>query len=220
MSSAPAVLPKPRLRGVFHEFGFYVAVALAIPLVLTADPGRARLSAIVFSTCVALCFGASALYHRPTWPPAVRVRLAGLDHAGVYLLIAGTYTPFGLLVFSPDWAIPVLATVWTGAASAITLKLCWPRVPKRVSAAIGITLGWVGAAAITQLLKLEAAGIALVLAGGVLYTLGAVTYARKRPNPNPRVFGYHEVFHLFTLAAVSCQYAAIAFYVLPQSAAR
>lgn len=217
MSVQSSILVKPKLRGVFHEMGFYAALALAIPLVVTASPGRARISAIVFSTCVALCFGVSALYHRPTWSPNVRSWLARLDHAGVYLLIAGTYTPFGLLVLSPDWAIPVLAVVWAGVAAAITLKLCWPKVPKRVSASIGVCLGWVGVVAISQLLKLPSAGLALVLIGGVLYTLGAITYARKRPNPSPRILGYHEVFHLFTLAAASCQYAAIAFYVLPRA---
>jgi len=216
MTAAPPVRVKPRLRGVFHELGFYVALVLAFPLVLTAEPGRARLSAIVFSSCLAVCFGASALYHRPTWTPRVRSWLARLDHAGVFLLIAGTYTPFGLLVLSTGWAIPVLTIVWTGVAIAIALKLCWPAVPKRVSAAIGIVLGWVGVAAVSQLLKLPDAAIVLVLLGGVAYTLGAVAYARRRPDPIPAVFGYHEVFHVLTLIAAGCDYAAIAFYVLPR----
>src|SRR5258707_15288798 len=110
---------KPRLRGVIHELGFFAAVGLGVPLVLTAHPGKARIAAIVFALCVAGCFGASALYHRPTWQPNVRGWLARLDHAGVYLLIAGTYTPFGLLVLSRDWAIPVLSIVWTGSLIAI-----------------------------------------------------------------------------------------------------
>jgi hemolysin III len=214
--TAGTLLVKPKLRGVFHELGFYAAIVLAVPLIVTAEPGRARVSAIVFSTCVALCFGASALYHRPTWKPRVRSWLARLDHAGVYLLIAGTYTPFGLLVLSRDWAIPVLAIIWTGVAAAIALKMCWPDVPKQVSAAIGVALGWVGVVAFSQLLKLPAAGLALLLIGGVAYTVGAITYARRRPNPVPGVLGYHEVFHLLTLVAAGCQYAAIAFYVLPR----
>jgi hemolysin III len=209
-------LVKPRLRGVFHELGFYVAVGLAVPLVLSAEPGRARLSAIVFASCVIFCFGASALYHRPHWHQQARGRLARLDHAGIYALIAGTYTPFGLLVLSRDWAIPVLAVVWTGVVVAIVLKVCWPGVPKRVSAAIGITLGWVGVVAFSQLLKLPAVAVALVLLGGVAYTVGAIVYARRRPNPFPGVLGYHEVFHLLTLVAAGCQYGAIAFYVLPR----
>jgi hemolysin III len=216
MTTAPPGRVKPRLRGVFHELGFYVAVVLAFPLVFTAEPGKARISAIVFSTCLIGCFGASALYHRPTWTPRVRSWLARLDHAGLYLLIAGTYTPFGLLVLSRNWAIPVLAIVWAGATIAIALKLCWPDVPKRVSAGIGVALGWVGVAAVSQLLKLPAPALALIFLGGLTYTVGAVAYARKRPDPIPLVFGYHEVFHVLTLVAAACDYAAIAFYVLPR----
>ena len=215
MALVPA-LGKPRLRGVFHEFGFYVALGLGIPLALTADPGRARLSAIVFAACVALCFGASALYHRPTWSPPVRSRLARVDHAGVYLLIAGTYTPFGLLVLSTGWAVPVLTVVWAGVATAILLKVFWSSQPKQVSAAIGLTLGWVGVIAFSQLLKLPMPGLLLVVLGGIAYSLGALAYAFRRPNPIPGVLGYHEVFHVLTLFAVGCQYAAIAFYVLPR----
>jgi hemolysin III len=215
MALAPALV-KPRLRGVFHEFGFYVALGLGIPLALTAEPGRARLSAVVFAACVALCFGASALYHRPTWSPPVRSRLARLDHAGIYLLIAGTYTPFGLLVFSTGWAVPVLTVVWAGVATAILLKVFWSTQPKQVSAAIGLTLGWVGVIAFSQLLKLPMPGLALVVLGGIAYSLGALAYAFRRPNPIPGVLGYHEVFHVLTLFAVGCQYAAIAFYVLPR----
>src|ERR1700710_1325421 len=116
---------KPKLRGVFHEVAFYVAVAAGVVLVVTAEPGRARLSAVVFASCFAACFGFRALYPRPTWQPRARSWLARLDHAGIYLLIAGTYTPFGLLVLSRSWAIPVLAVVWSGAAVAILLKLFW-----------------------------------------------------------------------------------------------
>src|SRR5919108_1999448 len=144
---------KPRLRGVIHEVAFFIALALAIPLVATAPPGRARVAAAVFATCVPVCFGASALYHRPTWSPRVRSWLARLDHAGVYLLIAGTYTPFGLLVLSARWAVPVLAVVWGGALAAILLKLFWAGTPKWASAAIGLSLGWTGVAAVGQLVK-------------------------------------------------------------------
>jgi hemolysin III len=216
VSAAPQALVKPRLRGVFHEFGFYVALALAFPLVLTSEGGLARLSAIVFSVCLVICFGVSALYHRPTWSPTIRSWLARADHAGVYLLIAGTYTPFGLLVLSPGWAIPVLSIIWTGVLAAIILKFSWPTVPKRVSAGIGIALGWVGVVAFSQLMKLPAIALVLVVLGGVAYTLGGVAYARQRPNPIPNVLGYHEVFHLLTLVAAGLQYAAIAFYVLPR----
>jgi hemolysin III len=207
---------KPRLRGVFHELAFYAAVGLGIALVLTASPGRARVAAIVFASCVAACFGFSALYHRPTWSPRARSWLARLDHAGIYLLIAGTYTPLGLLVLSHGWAVGVLAIVWTGAGAAILLKLCWPGTPKKLSAAIGLALGWVAVTAASELLKLPLPGLFLLVAGGLAYSVGAVVYARRKPDPIPHILGYHEVFHLLTLVAAACQYAAIAFYVLPR----
>ena len=216
MSSAlPRV--KPKLRGVFHELGFYAAIGLGVPLVLTAEDGRAKVAALVFACCLAGCFGASALYHRPMWTPGVRSWLARLDHAGIYLLIAGTYTPFGLLVMSEGWAVPVLSVVWAGALAAIMLKLFWVRAPKWLSAALGLTLGWVGVVAISQLLKVELVGLLLVVAGGLLYSAGAIVYARRRPDPAPSVFGYHELFHVLTLAGAGCQLAAIAFFVLPRA---
>ncbi|HEX6490640.1 MAG TPA: hemolysin III family protein [Gaiellaceae bacterium] len=214
MSAVASV--KPKLRGVFHELGFYLALGLGIAIVVTAEPGRARIAATIFAASVAGCFGASALYHRPTWRPRVRSWLARLDHAGVYLLIAGTYTPFGLLVLSPGWAVAVLSIVWSATLAAIALKLFWVRMPKWLSAAIGIAIGWVAVVALPQLARLNLAGLLLVLAGGLLYTAGAVIYARRRPDPLPHTFGYHELFHVLTLAAAGCQYASIAFFVLPR----
>jgi hemolysin III len=213
----PTLLVKPRLRGIFHEIGFYAFSALGVVLVVTAEPGRARLAGAIFAASVAVCFGASALYHRPTWRPRARSWLARLDHAGIYLLIAGSYAPFGLIVMSEGWAVPILAIVWTGAFLAIVLKLFWVRAPKWLSAAIGLSLGWVGAAAFSQLLKLPVLPFALVMACGAFYTAGAIVYARRRPDPAPRVFGYHELFHVLTIAAVACEYAAVAFYVLPSA---
>ena len=216
VESAPQLV-KPKLRGVFHELGFYAAVVVGAVMVVTADPGRARVAATIFASCVVACFGASAVYHRPTWRPRARSWLARLDHAGIYLLIAGSYAPFGLIVMSKGWAIPILAIIWSGAFLAIVLKLCWVRAPKWLSAAIGLTLGWVGAVAFPQLLKLSLAAILLVVASGLLYTLGAVVYARRRPNPRPQVFGYHELFHVLVVAAVACEYVVVAFYVLPRA---
>jgi hemolysin III len=210
-------LVKPKLRGVFHEIGFYVAAAIGVVMVVTADPGRARAAGAIFAACVAACFGASAVYHRPTWRPRARAWLARLDHAGIYLLIAGSYAPFGLIVMSKSWAIPVLAIVWGGALVAILFKLFWVRAPKWLSAVFGLTLGWVGAAAFPQLLQLPLAAILLISATGALFTAGAVIYARRRPDPYPRVFGYHELFHVLTVAAVACEYVVVAFYVLPRA---
>jgi hemolysin III len=216
VETAPRLV-KPRLRGVFHELGFYAAAVAGVLMVVTAEPGRARASAAIFASCVVACFGASAVYHRPTWRPRARAWLARLDHAGIYLLIAGSYAPFGLIVMSKGWAIPILAIIWGGALLAIVLKLCWVRAPKWLSAAIGLTLGWVGAVAFPQLLKLSLAAILLVAASGLLYTAGAIVYARRRPDPRPLVFGYHEVFHVLVVAAVACEYVVVAFYVLPRA---
>ena len=211
------VRSKPRLRGVFHEWGFYAALAVGPAAIVTADPGRGRAAAAIFSACVAACFGASALYHRPNWKPRARAWLARLDHAGVYLLIAGSYAPFGLLVLSAGWAVPVLAVVWGGALLAILLKLFWVRSPKWVSATLGLALGWAGAAAFSQLLKLPPAALALVVVAGLLYTAGAVVYVLRRPDPAPDVFGYHELFHVLTVAAVAVEYVAVVFFVLPRA---
>src|SRR3954454_22982119 len=199
---------KPRLRGVFHEAACYVAIGLGLALVLTAEPGRARVSATVFASCTVACFGFSALYHRPTWQPRARSWLARLGYAGIYLLIAGTYTPFGLLVLSRTWAVFVLSIVWSGAFLAILLKLFWPATPKKLSAAIALALGWVAAVAFTQLLKLPAPGLILLIGGGIFYSVGAVVYARRRPDPLPGILGYHELLHLLTRLAAGCPDAA------------
>jgi hemolysin III len=216
-ATTAAARAKPKLRGLFHEVGFYASLVLGAALVLTAEPGRARAAAIVFASCVAACFGASALYHRPTWTPTLRARLARLDHAGIYLLIAGTYTPFGLIVMSTEWAVPILSLVWSGAFAAILIKVFWVRAPKWLSAAIAVALGWSGVVAFHELLVLPVAGLALLLAGGVFYTMGAIVYVRRSPDPIPHAFGYHEVFHLLTIAAAGCQYASIAFFVVPRA---
>ena len=208
---------KPRLRGIPHELGFYVALVAGAALVATADAGRARVASIVFSSSLAACLGASALYHRPTWTTSVRAWLARLDHAGLYLLIAGTYTPFALIVMSRGWAISVLSVVWGGTLVATTTKFVWVGAPKWVSAAIGLTLGWSGVVAVRELLVIPAPGLVLVFAGAVFYTAGAIVYVRRAPDPVPDVFGYHELFHVLTLAAAACHYIAIAFFVLPRA---
>jgi hemolysin III len=162
-------------------------------------------------------FGASALYHTVTWTEAKRRWLRRLDHAGIYALIAGTYTPVGLLVLNGNWRLAVLGIVWIGAASAIALKFLWVDGPKWLSAAIGVALGWIAVVVFPQILdRVGIAGSLLVLAGGLAYTAGAVVYALRRPDPLPTVFGYHEVFHALVIVAVACQYSAIAFYVLPK----
>jgi hemolysin III len=209
------VRERPRLRGVFHQYAFVVFVALGIALTALATGTTERVAAAVFGGSVAVTFGVSALYHRVTWTPDARLVMRRLDHTAIFLLIAGTYTPYGLLVLDGAWRYSVLAVVWGGATLAVLQRFVWPRAPKWIAVVLGVSLGWVGAVAFPQLL--DAAGwtcAALLLAGGALYTLGAVVYALRRPDPVPMVFGYHEVFHVLTIAAAASQYAAIALLVL------
>ena len=192
-----------------------IAVALAPLLVLSADHTVARAAAAVFAASVALCFGASALYHRVTWEPRARLWMRRVDHAGIYLLIAGTYTPVALLVLSGAWRPAILGIVWAGALAAIVLKFVWVDGPKWLAASIGLALGWVAVVALPQLIsRMDPAAVALLVAGGLAYTAGAIVYARRKPDPLPSVFGYHEVFHALTIVGVGCQYVAIAFFVV------
>jgi hemolysin III len=206
---------RPRLRGVFHQYAFFTSLGLGALLVVAASGIRERISAAIFAGAVGTMFGVSALYHRVTWTPTARRWMRRLDHAAIYLLIAGTYTPFGLLALSGVWRWTVLPIVWGGALAAILLKLAWVDGPKWLSAAIGIALGWAGIAALPQLWEHAGpSGVALLLLGGMLYTLGAVVYALRKPDPAPAVFGYHELFHALVIAAAACQYAAVASFVL------
>jgi hemolysin III len=207
--------PKPRLRGVLHQAAFLVALVVGTLLVVSADGKRASLAAAVFAGSVAAMLGTSALYHRITWSPRVRPWMRRLDHAGIYLLIAGSYTPVGLLTLSGTLRTVVLAVVWSGVALAIAVKFVWVDAPKWLSVVIAIALGWIGVAAMPQVwTHAGPAAVVLLAAGGIAYTAGAIVYARRRPDPVPQVFGYHELFHALTLVAVSCQYVAIAFFVI------
>lgn len=187
---------------------------LAAALVASASGGRERLAAAAFGGCLILTFGLSALYHRITWQPAARRVMRRLDHASIYLLIAGTYTPYGLLVLSGAWQFSVLGVVWIGAALAIVQRLFWLDAPRWVPVGAGILLGWVGIVAVPQIVDASGvSGTMLVATGGILYTLGAIVYAVGRPDFVPTVFGYHELFHVLTVLAASCQFAAIALLV-------
>jgi hemolysin III len=205
---------KPKLRGVLHLAGFFVACVIGA-IFVTATDGTRLVGAAVFAVSAAVMLGASALYHRVTWSPRARPRMRRIDHAGIYILIAGTYTPIGLLAMHGSLQHVVLGVVWAGAAVAIVVKVCWVHAPKWLSVVFGITLGWIGVAAMPQLLHSAGiAAVALIAAGGLAYTVGAIVYASRRPDPIPRVFGYHEVFHALTLVALSCQYVAIAVFVV------
>ncbi len=209
---------KPRLRGVLHEYAFYCS--LVVGALLVADPAgvRGRVAAAVFAAAVAVMFGASAAYHRVDWGPVARRWMRRVDHAGIYLMIAGGYTAYGLLALSGAWLIAVLAVVWSGAGVGIALRFAWVNAPGWLTAAIGVSLGWVGIVALPKALgALGPAGLGLLVASGALYTAGAVVYARRRPDPFPTVFGFHELFHALVIVAVACQYVSVAFFLLPRS---
>ncbi len=212
--SAP---PKPRLRGVSHEYAFFVSIVCGVALILAASDGRARIAAIIYAGAVSALLGTSALYHRVTWRPAARRWMKRLDHSMIFVLIAGTYTPVALLALRGTLANTILIVVWLGALGGIVFKLAWIDAPKWLFATVYVALGLVTAAVMGELPAtigwLGAAGLAL---GGLLYIVGAVVYASERPNPFPKVFGYHEVFHALVIAAAGLHYAVIAFAVLPR----
>lgn len=208
---------RPRLRGVSHEYAFFVSVLLGAMLVAAASETVERAATAVFAATTATMFAVSAMYHRIIWQPRARRWMRRLDHAAIYLLIAGTYTPFGLLALSGDMRWTILVIVWGGALAAIMLKLAWVDSPKWLAAAIGIALGWVGVLALPQIWDDAGAGVVALLAtGGLLYTAGAIVYTVQRPDPVPAVFGYHELFHALVIAASACQYAAVAIFILGQ----
>lgn len=217
MPTIPHPELKPRLRGLSHQWAFFVSLVTGTALVITAPSGQATIAAAVYACSVAGLFGASALYHRVNWSSAAaRAWMRRLDHSMIFLLIAGTYTPFALLALTGTLAKAILLAVWAGALAGIVFKLVWISAPKWLIAAVYVVLGWVAVAAFPQLIeRLGVLPTALVAAGGVLYTAGAVIYALRRPDPVPTVFGYHELFHALVIAAAALQYAAVAFFVLP-----
>ncbi len=208
-------LARPRLRGVFHQYAFFASLLAGALLVLVAATVKATVAAAVYAVSVSGLFGVSALYHRVTWAPRPRRLLRQLDHAMIFLLIAGTYTPVGLLVLKGTLAAAVLAVVWSGALAGIVLTLVWHDTPKWVAALVYVALGWVAVVTLPQLVsRLGVAGTLLIVAGGLVYSAGALVYALRRPNPAPATFGYHEIFHLLVIAGVAAHFAAISLAVL------
>jgi hemolysin III len=211
----PDGLPPPRLRGLLHLGAFVVAFGLGVTLVLVA--GRQGGPAFaVYGLAVAGLFGVSALYHRGRWQPAVRARLQRVDHSMIFVLIAGTYTPVCVYVLDGRLGAALLAVVWGGALMGAVLALRPTPTPRGVGVGLYVALGWIGVLAMPSVVgELGWVATALIGLGGVLYTVGAVIYARRRPNPLPAVFGYHEIFHALTIAGAAFHYAVIAFWVLP-----
>ncbi len=217
MSSPPSEPVKPRLRGVSHKYAFFISLACGVALILAASDGRARLAATIYAIAVSALLGTSALYHRVTWRPQARRWMKRLDHSMIFVLIAGTYTPVALLALKGSLASTILIVLWAGALGGVVFKLVWIDAPKWLFAAVYVVLGLVTAAVFGELpASIGWLGVAGLAAGGLLYVVGAIVYASGRPNPWPKVFGYHEVFHALVLAAAALQYAVIAFAVLPR----
>jgi hemolysin III len=211
----PIDLGKPRLRGLLHAYAFFVAVVCGIVLVslAAARPGLAPMvSCAIYSLTVCGLFGTSALYHRRVWSQRGYQIMRRLDHSMIFLFIAGTYTPFCALLLTQGKAAVLLAIVWTGAIAGVAMKMIWPHAPRWLSAPLYLGLGWVAIAVLPDILHSGGVtALVLLAAGGVAYSVGAIFYALRRPNPWPTVFGHHEFFHACTLVAAVCHHIAIYF---------
>jgi len=216
MSQMMSLPPKPRLRGLFHQYAFFGAVAAGLTLVALAEGGRARIAGAIYAGALAAMFGASAVYHRVNWRSwRARAWARRIDHSTIFLFIAGTYTPFALLAFTGVVPAIVLACVWGGAALGVALNVSWIDAPKWVTTPVYLLVGWVGVIAAPQVFtELHVASAILVVTGGVLYSLGALVYALHWPDPFPTVFGFHEIFHALAVAAAVAQFVAVSIVVL------
>ena len=208
---------KPRLRGVSHQWAFFVSLVAGSALIVAAPSTRATLAVGVYAISLSALLGVSALYHRVNWMrPNVRRWMRRLDHSMIFLLIAGTVTPFCVLVIDGPLADALLVAVWAGAAAGIVVEMIWVDTPKWVATIVYITVGWIAVLGFPAIVVAAGVGAgALIAAGGILYTAGAVIYARQRPDPRPATFGYHEIFHVLVIAAAVAHFAAIALYALP-----
>jgi len=206
---------KPTLRGVFHQIGAVVAVVCGASLALWAPTPRGALAAALYAMSLVVLFGVSATYHRVNWrTPEARARMRRADHASIFVLIAGTYTPIAIAVLPEALGRQMLLIVWIGAGIGVLQSLFWIHAPKAVAAVIAVALGWVVVAFWDEATAaLTTREMTLIFIGGVAYTLGAVAYALKRPNPIPGVLGYHEVFHGLTIVAATLHFTAIAWMV-------
>lgn len=214
------VVDRPRMRGVLHAWAVPFAATVGLTLLVLADTMRARTGVAVWVVTMTALFAVSATYHRGQWRPAVKVWLQRVDHSMIFLFIAGSYTPLCLLLLDGSKSWLVLAVTWGGAAAGVVMRLTWHRAPRWLFVPLYLALGWV---ALTMLPDLARSAVlyenALIVAGGVLYTIGALVFATRRPDPVPHVFGYHEVFHALTIAAALCHAVAIASVALGHPAA-
>jgi hemolysin III len=205
---------KPLLRGVSHQVSFFVAIVATAVLVMRAGTSPASTAALVFGATLVLLFGTSACYHRISWTPAARQRMRRIDHAAIFMLIAGGYTPLFALVPSPSGGHGALAAIWIGAGVGVVKSLAWPHAPKWLTALLCVAIGWM---VIFQVMgrtpMVGTTCVGLLVASGITYSVGALVYALKRPDPWPRVFGYHEIFHLLVVVASGFLFAHVSLVI-------
>jgi hemolysin III len=209
--AADEALPeRPRMRGRLHQVAFICSIPMGVTLVALGRTGLARVATGVYSVTVMMLYGVSAAYHRLQWSPRARQWMRRLDHSSIFVLIAGSYTPFSLLALRGAWRVSILAIVWGVALIGVALKMLRLERMDRLGMVLYLGLGWTAMVAMPQLLNhLSLAGAILLFAGGILYTAGAVVLMLGRPNPNPRVFGYHEVWHSMVIGGSACHYTTI-----------
>lgn len=205
---------KPRLRGRLHQVAFFLSVPAGVSLVALAASGVARVSAAIYAMSLSALYAASAAFHRVNWRPTTWKWMRRLDHSMIFVLIAGTYTPYALLVLPPPWSTVVLATVWGGGAVGIVMRM-FTRGLNLVEQTLYMALGWVALLTLPVTIgRLGWIEALLMFSGGVLYTVGAIIFGLRKPDPNPAVFGYHEVWHSMVIGASLCHYALILLLVI------
>jgi hemolysin III len=205
---------KPRLRGRLHQVAFFVSVPAGVSLVAMAASGVARASAAIYAVSLSALYAASAAFHRVNWRPTTWKWMRRLDHSMIFVLIAGTYTPYALLVLPPPWSTVVLATVWGGGAVGIVMRM-FTRGLNVVEQTLYMALGWVALLTLPVTIgRLGWVETLLMFSGGVLYTVGAIIFGLRKPDPKPAVFGYHEVWHSMVIGASMCHYALILLLVI------
>jgi hemolysin III len=204
------------MRGTLHLLMAILAPFGLVLLLLIADSPRAYVGASIFAASLVALYASSASYHLAPWPARSRGIMKRIDHSMIFALIAGTYTPFCLIVLGNGWGITMLALVWTFAGLGMLMHIAWPFAPRWLGVAIYMAIGWLALIPVVEVVThMQVGAVAALLFGGLLYSIGGVIYAMKRPNPFPRVFGFHEVFHLFVIAGSLVHFALIAVYVLP-----
>jgi hemolysin III len=207
---------KPRLRGRIHQVAFFVSIPAGLVLVFLASGPAATAVATVYAVSLAAVFGSSAAYHRGQWTEPARQWMKRLDHSLIFVLIAASYTPVAALVLGGPWEVVLLSVIWAGAVVGITMKIARPDGFSVPSAVLYMVLGWLAVVAFPQLLReMTPAEMILLVSGGLLYTVGAIVFASRRPDPSPMTFGYHEVWHSFMVAAAACHYTMILLLLLP-----